>query len=87
MPTTKEGRTYARNGHWILLITISIVSPGIFNMPQKSYNMGLMTLLPSKGSCAKNFIPLKSPLLSAGFEPMNLGSNGKHDNHYTTEND
>jgi hypothetical protein len=23
----------------------------------------------------------------AGFEPSNLGSNGKHDNHYTTEGD
>jgi hypothetical protein len=27
----------------------------------------------------------KNPLLSAGFEPANLGSNGKYDNHYTTE--
>jgi hypothetical protein len=25
--------------------------------------------------------------LSAGFEPANLGSSGKHDNHYNTEND
>jgi hypothetical protein len=23
----------------------------------------------------------------AGFEPTNLGSNGKYDNHYTTEDD
>jgi hypothetical protein len=26
-------------------------------------------------------------LLSAGFESVNLGSNGKHDTHYTTKND
>jgi hypothetical protein len=25
--------------------------------------------------------------MSARFEPTNLWSNGKHDNHYTTEND
>jgi hypothetical protein len=31
------------------------------------------------------FIPLKKPIASAGFELANLESNGKHDNHYTTE--
>jgi hypothetical protein len=31
------------------------------------------------------FIALKNPSLLAGFEPVNLGSNGKHDNHYTTK--
>jgi hypothetical protein len=33
-----------------------------------------------------DFITLKNPSLSAGLQPANLGSNGKHDNHYTTEN-
>jgi hypothetical protein len=33
------------------------------------------------------FIAFKNPSLSAGFEPVNLGSSGKHDNHYTTKND
>jgi hypothetical protein len=33
------------------------------------------------------FITLKNPLPSAGFEPANLGSNGKHGNHQTTEGD
>jgi hypothetical protein len=32
------------------------------------------------------FITLKNPSSSAGFEPTNRGSNGKHDDHYTTEN-
>jgi hypothetical protein len=32
------------------------------------------------------FITLKNPSLSAGFEPVNLESNGKHNNHYTTKN-
>jgi hypothetical protein len=33
------------------------------------------------------FIPLKNPSLSAGFEAANLGSSGKQDEHYSTEND
>jgi hypothetical protein len=33
------------------------------------------------------FIALKSQLSSVGFEPANLVSNGKHDDHYTIEND
>jgi hypothetical protein len=33
------------------------------------------------------FIALKNPLSSVGFEPANLVSNGKHANHYTTEDD
>jgi hypothetical protein len=38
-----------------------------------------------KGRCAADFYrPLKS-IASAGFEPANLGSSGKHTNHYTTK--
>jgi hypothetical protein len=33
------------------------------------------------------FIAIKDTALSAEFEPSNLGSSGKHDSHYTTEND
>jgi hypothetical protein len=33
------------------------------------------------------FISLKNPSSSAGFEPTNLESNGKHANHYSTEDD
>jgi hypothetical protein len=33
------------------------------------------------------FIALKISSSSAGFEPTNLWSSFKHDNHYTTEND
>jgi hypothetical protein len=32
-------------------------------------------------------IALKNSSPLAGFEPANLGSNGKHAEHYTTEND
>jgi hypothetical protein len=34
----------------------------------------------------RNFITLKNLSSSAVFEPTNLGSNGKHHNHNTTDN-
>jgi hypothetical protein len=33
------------------------------------------------------FVSLKNPSASAGIELANLGSNGKHANHYTTVDD
>jgi hypothetical protein len=33
------------------------------------------------------FVTLKNPLPSVWFEAINLGSNGKHANHYITEKD
>jgi hypothetical protein len=42
---------------------------------------------PLKEGVLRNFIALKNPSTSAGFEPANLGFSGKHDNHYTTEGD
>jgi hypothetical protein len=47
--------------------------------------MGLTALL--EGMHAVAFITLKNPLPSARIEPMKLRSNGKHANHYTTEDD
>jgi hypothetical protein len=47
--------------------------------------MGPTALLPSKGSRAADFYPLKNLSLSAGFEPAKLGSNDKQANRYTTE--
>jgi hypothetical protein len=41
----------------------------------------------SKKVVLRILIALKNPSSSAGFEPVNLGSNGKHDNHQTTESD
>jgi hypothetical protein len=49
--------------------------------------MGQRLYFPSEESSAMDFIALKIPSLSAGFEHAILGSSGKHDNHYTTEND
>jgi hypothetical protein len=42
---------------------------------------------PPKEVVLRIFIALKNPPLLSGFEPVNLGSNGKHDNHYTIEKD
>jgi hypothetical protein len=38
---------------------------------------------PPKEVVLRIFIALKNPSLSVGFEPANLESNGKLDNHYT----
>jgi hypothetical protein len=48
--------------------------------------MGPTALLPSEGGRATDFYRLKNQSLSAGFEPANFGSIGKHNNHYTIEN-
>jgi hypothetical protein len=50
--------------------------------------MKLTALLPLRRmSCYGSLTFLKCPSFSAWFEPANLGSIGKHDNNYTTEND
>jgi hypothetical protein len=36
---------------------------------------------PPKDVVLQIFIPLKNPSSTAGFEPVNFGSSGKHDNH------
>jgi hypothetical protein len=41
----------------------------------------------SKEVVLRTYIALINQSPSAGFEPANLGSNGKHDDHHTTEND
>jgi hypothetical protein len=40
---------------------------------------------PSEKGMLRIFIALKKPSSSAGFEPTNVGSNGKHAIHYSTE--
>jgi hypothetical protein len=43
--------------------------------------MGPKALLTLQMKVVWIFITLKNPSPSAGFEPANLGSNGKHANH------
>jgi hypothetical protein len=42
---------------------------------------------PAKEVVLPIFTAFKNPSFSAGFEPENLGLNGKHANHYITEAD
>jgi hypothetical protein len=42
---------------------------------------------PPKKVVLQNFIAFKNSALSEGLEPVNLGSNGKHDKNYTADND
>jgi hypothetical protein len=46
---------------------------------------GLWLYFPFEGKHPADFIALKNPLPSTRFEPANVGSNGKHANHYNTE--
>jgi hypothetical protein len=46
-----------------------------------------MALLPLLKKLRYGILSLKNPSFSAGFEPVNPGWNGKHDNHYTTKSD
>jgi hypothetical protein len=50
------------------------------------HGAGGFTFLP-KEAVQRIFIAIKNSSLSAGFEPVSLGSDIKHDNHYTTEKD
>jgi hypothetical protein len=56
-------------------------------MPQNVTTWGRWLYFPSEEIHATDFIALKNPSLSAGFETANMGSSGKQYNHYTTEND
>jgi hypothetical protein len=49
--------------------------------------MGPTALLPLRRRRPADFTALRSSSPSTGFEPTNLGSNGKHTNHYTTEDE
>jgi hypothetical protein len=49
--------------------------------------MGPTALLPVRRQSCYGFHRSKNPSFSAGFQAANFGPNGKHDNHYTTENE
>jgi hypothetical protein len=49
--------------------------------------MGRRFYFPSEGSRATDFYRRKNTSPSTVFETANLGSNGKHANHYITEDD
>jgi hypothetical protein len=64
---------------------VSLLCSGmIFNMP-KIYDMRPMTILSTRIQSCYGLSPLKIPSSSAGYEPVKLGFNVKHNNHYTTQ--
>jgi hypothetical protein len=66
-----------------LVRSISFKLVGFFNLTTWDWRF----YFPSEESRATGFYrPLKS-VVTVGFELANLGSNGKHANHYTTEGD
>jgi hypothetical protein len=67
------------------LISIYVHSSVIF-MCRKILQQGADVFnSPRKEDLLQIFIPILKSIALAGFEPMNLGDNGKHVNHYTTE--
>ena len=75
----KGGTTWARYGRWIL--------PENVRLPlniQRSFTCRKSTTwvkrlyFPSEGRRAEGFFSLKNPTVSAGFEPANLCTKGRH---------
>jgi hypothetical protein len=60
------------------LQSISFILVGFFNILQHGTNR---FTFPLKEVKLQIFNALKNPSSSAGFDPENLGSNGKHANH------
>jgi hypothetical protein len=58
------------------LLSVSFILVGFFDI--QTNGMGPTVYFPSEGSRATDFFALKNLLSSAGFDPLNLGSNGKH---------
>jgi hypothetical protein len=55
-------------------------SAGFLSCRKILHGADVVTSTP-KEDLVQIFIALKNPLSSVGFEPANLGSNGKHDNY------
>jgi hypothetical protein len=77
-----ERRNYGREMSDQIKPTIatSTVIVGFFYMP-KSCDMGQTALLPLRRKVCWGFFRPKNPTVSAGFEPVNLGTRSKQANH------
>jgi hypothetical protein len=83
--SSKTGRTGEGNDKFVL---VSLFILDVFLTCHKILQHGTDRFTFSlKEGMLQIFIALKNPLPSAGFEPMSLGSIGKHTSHYTTEDD
>ena len=75
----KGGTTWARNGRWVLPENARLPRniQGSFTC-RKSTTWDKRLYFPFEGRRAEDFFALKNPTASAGFEPANLGTKGKH---------
>jgi hypothetical protein len=62
-------------------LEVPLHTVGIFNTPQNLTKRERRLYFLSKEVVLRIFIALNNPSLSAGFEPANVGSSGKYDNH------
>ena len=75
----KVGSTWARNGRWILPENAGLPRniQGSFTC-RKSTTWDRQLYFPSEERRAEDFLALKNPKISVGFEPTKLGSKGQH---------
>jgi hypothetical protein len=66
-------------------VFLFILASDFFLHVVKSYDMRSPALLPHRRKVCCGFLSPLKVHRSAGFELANVGSNGKHTNHYTTE--
>jgi hypothetical protein len=62
-----------------------VIHVGVFNRPLNLTTWGWRLYFLYEGRRAEDFYRSCKSFDSAGFHPANLGLNGKHANHYTTE--
>jgi hypothetical protein len=83
----KSGGTGEGSDEFCLTNYLFHASKG-FLICRKILDMEPTALLPlRRKSCCGSWSPLKNLSPSAGLEPANIGSNTRHANHYTTEDD
>jgi hypothetical protein len=87
MPSSEAGRNLARNGREFCLQVYLFIPSGILTYRKILGHGADGFTSPTKEVVLRIFITLKNSPSYPGFEPVNVGSNYKHDNHYTTEND
>jgi hypothetical protein len=86
-PRSEAGRTLARNIRELCL-SVSLLSLLKEHLTcRQTLRHGPAALLLLRKKSCYGLDTLKNPSLLAECEPANLWFNGKHDNHYTTEND
>jgi hypothetical protein len=84
IPSSKTGSCWEISLNLADVVSLSY-SKGMFNIPWNLTTWGRRLYFPPKEGVTRIFVALRNPSPSAGFEPANLGSDGKHANHYTTE--